>query len=73
MGKELVKEEKKILPQRLKREEMSKMMGISLSKLSQLIKEATNQNNPPIISHEGKQWRYIVNPEGRGKVFELLQ
>ncbi len=71
--KTVVKEENKELkPQRLNRQEMSQMMGISLSKLSQLTKEASNQNEPPIISYEGKQWRYISNPEGRGKVFELF-
>ena len=68
----LVEEENELHPQRLSREQMSKLMRISLWKLSQLIKEASNQTDPPIISHEGKQWRYIPNPEGRGKVFELV-
>ena len=66
------RKEPAIADRRVNKSQMSLMMGIAGSTLDKRIREAKKKSDPPIIEHDGQCWRYIPNPDGRGKIFELI-
>ena len=58
---------------RLTRHQMYEYLNIAPRTLDIWIKKAKAKSDPPIISHEGKSWRYISSGEGLKKVFILIE
>lgn len=63
----------KLDERRLTRHQMYEYLGISPRTLDIWIKKAKAKSDPPIISHEGKSWRYIPSGKGLKKVFILIE
>lgn len=57
----------------LTRNQMYQYLGISSRTLDLWIRKAKLLSDPPIISHQGKTWRYILSGKGLRKVFVLIE
>lgn len=58
---------------KLTRHQMYQYLDISSRTLDVWIRKAKAKSDPPIISHQGKSWRYISSGKGLGKVFVLIE
>ena len=58
---------------KLTRHQMYQYLDISSRTLDVWIRKAKAESDPPIISHQGKNWRYIPSGKGLTKVFVLIE